>query len=142
MPQAQQWARTRVRTSRQVRRGAWYRVVRVTPIEAVLEVNGRHVKVPCAFLQILPFRPTQWSVVTRLRGAAHPPASWGSSYGVCPSCSGRAPLVHQAVSVKCPHCEGVFGVAWADSGWCAFEARRGAEPETALQRRRAAWRRA
>jgi len=90
MPHTEQWARTRVRTSRQVRRGAWYRVIRATAREGVLEVNRRPVTVPRSFLQILPFRPTMWSVVTRLPNAQHPPASWGSTYGVCPSCSARA----------------------------------------------------
>src|SRR6266481_8500241 len=74
MPHAEQWARTRVRTSRQVRRGAWYRVLRATALEGVLEVNRRPVTVPRTFLQILPFRPTMWSVVTRLANGQHPPA--------------------------------------------------------------------
>src|SRR5207253_10552473 len=51
MPHAEQWARTRVRTSRQVRRGAWYRVLRATALEGVLEVNRRPVTVPRTFLQ-------------------------------------------------------------------------------------------
>ena len=123
MPYTEQWARTRVRTSRGVRRGAWYRVVRATPLEGVLEVNRRLVTVPRSFLQILPFRPTQWSVVPRLPSAAQPPLSWGSTYGVCPSCSARAPLGERAVKVCCPRCNGLFPVAWEDSGWCAFETR-------------------
>ena len=129
MPHAEQWARTRVRTSRQVRRGAWYRVIRATALEGVLEVNRRPVTVPRTFLQILPFRPTMWSVVTRLPNAQHPPASWGSTYGVCPSCSARAPLGQHALRVVCPRCNGLFPVAWEDSGLCVFEARdaRGAQ---------------
>src|SRR3989449_1286243 len=62
MPHTEQWARTRVRTSRHVRRGAWYRVIRATAREGVLEVNRRPVTVPRTFLQILPFRPTMRSV--------------------------------------------------------------------------------
>ncbi len=112
MPHADQWARTRVRTSRQVRRGAW----------GVLEVNRRPVTVPRSFLQILPFRPTTWSVITRLPNAQHPPASWGSTYGVCPSCSARAPLGQHAARLVCPRCNGLFPVAWEDSGLCVFEA--------------------
>src|SRR2546427_8657350 len=50
-----------------------------TALESVLEVNRRPVTVPRTFLQILPFRPTMWSVVTRLPNAQHPPASWGST---------------------------------------------------------------
>lgn len=121
MSHTEQWARTRVRTSRHVRRGAWYRVVRATPLECVLEVNRCMVSVPRAFLQILPFRPTMWSVVMRLPNALHPPASWGATYGVCPSCSARAPLGQHAIRVVCPRCNGLFAVAWDDSAWCVFE---------------------
>src|SRR5256885_12906072 len=39
MPQTEHWARTRVRTCRELRRGAWYRVTRATPAEGVLEVS-------------------------------------------------------------------------------------------------------
>jgi hypothetical protein len=124
MPNPELWARTRVRTSRAVRRGAWYRVARATPLEAVLEVNRRLVTVPRTFLQILPFRPLQWSVVPRLPHAPNPPLSWGSTYGVCPSCSARAPLGEHSLSACCPRCNGIFAVAWEDSGWCAFETSR------------------
>jgi hypothetical protein len=106
-----------------VRRGAWYRVLRATPLEGVLEVNRRPVTVPRTFLQILPFRPTMWSVVTRLPNAQHPPASWGATYGVCPSCSARASLGQHAARLVCPRCNGLFAVAWEDSGLCVFEAR-------------------
>ena len=123
MPHTEQWARTRVRTSRHVRRGAWYRVIRATAREGILEVNRQPVTVPRSFLQILPFRPTMWSVVTRLPNAQHPPASWGSTYGVCPSCSARAALGQGAERVVCPRCNGLFPVAWEDSGLCVFEAR-------------------
>ncbi len=130
MPQAEQWARTRVRTSRQMRRGAWYRVVRLGPVDGILEVNARPISVPRAFLQILPFRPRMWSVVPRVATAARPPLSWGSTYGVCPSCSARSPLGQYSLTVCCLSCRGLFPVAWVDSGWCVFEARREADGGT------------
>ena len=117
----QQWARTRVRTSRQVRRGAWYRVISLSPLEGILEVNGMPVAVPRSFLLVLPFRPALWSVVPRLKRAALPPLSWGPTYGVCPTCSARAPLGRHAVDARCPGCRGLYAIAWSDSGWCAFE---------------------
>src|SRR2546427_6245474 len=40
----------------------------------------------------------------------------------CPSCSARAPLSRQAPQVVCPRCNGLFPVAWEDSGLCVFEA--------------------
>jgi hypothetical protein len=138
MPQPQQWARTRVRSSRHVRRGAWYRVISLTRVEAVLEVHEQRVRVPRALLQILPFHPRMWSVVSRLRDAAQPPASWGLLYGVCPDCSARAPLGHCALSASCPRCHGLFPVAWADSAWSVFEAWRGPEAEAAFRARQPA----
>src|SRR5207244_10753595 len=123
MPHGEQWARTRVRTSRHVRRGSWDRVLRATALEAVLEVNRRPVTVPRTFLQILPFRPTMWSVVTRLPNAQHPPASWGATYGVCPSCSARAPLGQHPVQLVYPRCNGLLPVRCADSGLCVLVAR-------------------
>jgi hypothetical protein len=121
VPQLSHWARTRVRASRQARRGAWYRVISLSPTTGVLDVHQRLVVVPRALLLVLPFRPTMWSVVPRLAGAERPPATWGPTYGVCPSCSARAPLGRHAIEVCCPGCQGVFSVAWTDSGWCAFE---------------------
>ncbi|HKW41989.1 MAG TPA: hypothetical protein VJN39_12135 [Gemmatimonadales bacterium] len=117
----QQWARTRARTGRQVRRGAWYRVLSLSSLEGILDVNGQPVGVPRALLLILPFRPALWSVVPRLKGVAEPPVSWGPTYGVCPNCCARAPLARHASGARCPHCQGSFAIAWTDSGWCAFE---------------------
>jgi len=133
MPHTEQWARTRVRTCRDLRRGAWYRVMRATPVEGVLEVNRRLVTVPRSFLQILPFRPQLWSVVPRVATAPQPPLSWGSTYGVCPQCSARAALAPHAPKVSCPRCNGLFPVAWEDSGWCAFEMS-GREPAVSPKR--------
>src|SRR5439155_26381100 len=104
MPHTEQWSRTRVRTCRDLRRGAWYRVMRATPAADVLEVNRRLVTVPRPFLQILPFRPQLWSVVPRVANAPQPPLSWGPSYGVCPQCSARASLGQHALKVSCPRC--------------------------------------
>src|SRR5438128_6141754 len=57
MPHVQYWARVRAGMDCPLRRGAWYRVVELTPGETVLEVNSRLLRVPRAFLQILPLRP-------------------------------------------------------------------------------------
>src|SRR2546429_9585285 len=121
MPHGEQWARTRVRTSRQVRRGAWYRVLRATALEGVLEVNRRPVTVPRTFLQILPFRPTMWSVVNRHPNAQHPPAGWGATTGGCPSCSPRPSLGQHAPRLGCPRSNGLFAVAGKALGVCVFE---------------------
>ena len=120
-PQLQHWARVRARTTSPLRRGAWYRVLQLTPAEAVLEVNGRSLGVPRPFLQVLPIRPRLWSVVARRRGATAPPPSWGPRYGVCPRCAARAPLPDRAISMRCPACSFAFVIGWSDSHWRMFE---------------------
>src|SRR2546428_11927820 len=115
MNQVQQWARLRARATCPLRRGAWYRVVQLTDSEAILDVNGRPLSVPRAFLQVLPIRPRMWSVVPRLRGAVTPPASWGPRYGVCPRCCARAPPHQGSAPLRWPACALAFAVGGADS---------------------------
>lgn len=110
--QATQWARLRSDAEYQLRRGAWYRVLRLTPLEAVLDVNQKQVSVPRAYLQVVPGRPERWSVVPRPRNSVRLPATWGSRYAVCPNCRARAPLGRPAVTLRCPKCNGVFDVGW------------------------------
>lgn len=115
--QTQYWARVRARAECPLRRGAWYRVVDLTPVEAYVDVNHRLLHIPRAFVQVLPLRPPLWSVVPGEReGAASP-----RMYGVCPSCCSRAPLQGKVRTLRCPKCQGAFAVAWADSHWRAFE---------------------
>jgi hypothetical protein len=91
MGSSAQWARVRPDQVAKLRQGAWYRVVRLTPVEAVLDVNGRPIAVPRPSLQIGPAPPTRWTVVPRPPGAGgRLPATWGPRYGVCPSCRERA----------------------------------------------------
>ena len=90
MPQTQFWARVRARAECPLRRGAWYRVVDLTPVEAYLDVNHRLLHIPRAFVQVLPLRPPLWSIVAGPRsgdGAGAPRV-----YGVCPSCCSRTPI--------------------------------------------------
>src|SRR6266550_334478 len=85
-----QWARIRPAEASHLRRGAWYRVVKLTPQEAVLDVNGTLTAFPRPSLEILPTRPTRWTVVPRPPRSARLPITWGSRYGVCPNCRARA----------------------------------------------------
>ena len=137
MPDVQQWARVRARTSWPLRRGAWYRVVDLTPLEAVLEVNLRPLRVPRPFVQVLPIRPGLWSVVPRLRDAVTPPERWGSRYAVCPRCCARAPLT-DSVSMYCPGCRALFMIGWSDSHWRVFEIMSGAPDASAIMKAHAA----
>jgi len=137
MHQLQQWARLRARTNCPLRRGAWYRVVELTAAEAVLDVNGRPLSVPRAFLQVLPIRPRMWSVVPRLRGALTP-SSWGPRYGVCPRCCARAPLQQGAATMRCPACSFAFVIGWSDSHWRVFELLSGSPAARAMVKAREA----
>ncbi|MGH7530984.1 MAG: hypothetical protein ACREMN_11425 [Gemmatimonadales bacterium] len=110
-----EWARLRADETAQLRRGAWYRVVRLTPLEAVVDVNGRPVAVPRPALQIVPTPPTRWSVVARPAHAPRMPLAWGARYGVCPNCRERAHLEPKATSMRCPRCNGFFDIGWEES---------------------------
>ena len=138
MPHVQYWARVRAGMDCPLRRGAWYRVVELTPGETVLEVNRRLLRVPRSFLQILPLRPPMWSLVRRRPDGAAPAAE-DPKYGVCPSCCERRPVVDDSSStMRCQRCGAVFAIAWSDSPWRAFEVLPGRPAAGALARARAA----
>jgi len=109
---ALQWARLQADVDCQLRRGAWYRVVRVAPLEVVVDVNQRGLSVPRPFLEIAPKSPRRWTVVPRPRRAPRLPPSWGARYAVCPSCRNRAPLDGRPDSLRCQRCNGLFEIAW------------------------------
>ena len=56
---ALQWARVNADLNLRLRRGAWYRVLELHALEAVLDVRGGRVTVPRPFLEIVgtPPRP-------------------------------------------------------------------------------------
>jgi hypothetical protein len=110
----EQWGRVRIDAQCRLRRGAWYRVMRLTPLEAVVDVNHGFVSVPRASLQIAS-RPSQhWTLVPRPPNSVRLPTSWGARYLVCPNCRERAPLSKPTASLRCPHCNGVFEIGWGD----------------------------
>jgi len=100
-----------------LRRGAWYRVVGLTPEDAVLQVPRRErVRVPRRFLQTLFSRPRHWTVVPRPANADNLPEHWRSRYAVCPVCRTRAPITGYTQDMQCANCNGQFGIAW-DEGY-------------------------
>jgi len=109
------WARVRAEASCELRRGAWYRVLRLTPHEVVLDVNSRPLGVSRSLLYMLPAHPGVWSVVPRPRHAGALPLSWGPRYAVCPSCRDRARLPASAASMRCTKCGGVYEIGWGDA---------------------------
>ena len=105
------WGRLHIDVKSPLRRGAWYRVAKVTSLAAVVEVNRLPVAVPQYLIEIVPYPPRRWTVVPRPRDARLP-ADWGPAYGVCPSCRGRSALRGRPRSLACRRCRGEFEVAW------------------------------
>lgn len=107
------WARLRLDVTCALRRGAWYRVVRLTRDQAVLQVTRARVPVERRLIQTVFQQPSRWSVVPRPADAiALPPPQWGERYAVCPGCHSRAPLSAFPPAMRCPHCRGLFPIAW------------------------------
>jgi len=110
-----QYARLDTDVNCQLRRGAWYRVLRLAPMEAVLDVARREIAVPREYLQIRSNPPRRWTVVPLPSGALRVPASWGNRYGVCPNCRARSPLGDRHPKLRCNRCNGLFDVAWEEA---------------------------
>ena len=109
-----QWARLKEDVDFPIRRGAWYRVVQLTPREVTLDVKGKKVPIPRAAVEIAPQPTLRWTVVPRPRKSVRLPQGWGPEYGVCPGCRERAQLIDHPQSLRCPKCNGLFDVAWSD----------------------------
>jgi len=62
-PQQQTWARLRSDYGCPLRRGAWYRVLSVSPLEAVVDVDKKPVLLPREYVEIVASRPSRWTVV-------------------------------------------------------------------------------
>src|SRR2546428_13488585 len=98
-----QWARLRPAEAAHLRRGAWYRVLRLTPLEAVLDVNGTQTTFPRPSLEILPTPPTRWTVVPRPARPPRLPPPGGARSPVCPNSPGRAPPQSRAPRMALPN---------------------------------------
>ncbi len=107
-----QWARLKDDVESPLRRGAWYRVVKLTATDAMVDVRGKPVPVARAHLQVSPAPGKQWTVVPVPKIAPRFPPSWGTKYAVCPNCRDRARLQGQPASMRCLRCNGLFDVAW------------------------------
>ena len=115
MPAAFQWARLKADVKCALRKGAWYRILKLTSSEVVLDVKGKPLSVPRGQLQLSSEPALRWSVVTSPKQTARFPASWGPSYAVCPNCRNRAKLEGHAASMRCQRCNGSFEIAWNES---------------------------
>jgi len=110
-----QWARLQANLNVRLRRGAWYRIRQLGPLQVVLEVRGQGLQVPAAFLQIIETPPRRWTVVARPDDAKRLPPSWGDRYAVCPSCRERQPLEGHPAAMRCNRCRNSFEIDWRES---------------------------
>lgn len=107
------YARLREDVNVRLRRGAWYRVLKLQDLKAILEVSGKPVKVASALLEIVRRPPPRWTVVTPTgNGTKKSPPSLAQRYGVCPSCGERAPLPRRIARLRCAYCKWEFEIAW------------------------------
>lgn len=111
---AGKWARLQANLNCNLRRGAWYRLIKDGGLEAVVDVRGKPVLVVKAFLQISNAPPRRWTVVPRPQDvpAHRVNAGGGSHYAVCPSCRDRVPLRGRPRRLLCQRCRIDFEVAW------------------------------
>ena len=105
------WARLQADLNCNLRRGAWYRLIKVEGLAAVVDVNRKPVPVVRAFLQLSNTPPRRWTVVPRPQKV---PASVhiGEHYAVCPSCRDRVPLRGRPSRMLCGRCSVEFAVDW------------------------------
>jgi hypothetical protein len=110
------YARLRENVNVRLRRGAWYKVLRVEGLKAILEVNGRNVVVAAALLEIVKRPPPRWTVVTQTPDFTRKaPRHLTERYGVCPSCGERAALPSRVRRLRCAYCKFEFEVAWDEA---------------------------
>ncbi len=109
-----QWARVKDVATAGLRRGAWYRVVRLSAREAVIAVETQQVCLPRGSLEFASVPPHTWTVVTTAATARGIPARAGEVYAVCPGCRTRAPLTSTPQSLRCPRCARVYKVGWEE----------------------------
>lgn len=107
-----QWVRLKANVKSPLRRGAWYRILKLSSMEAVVDVKGKPVSVPRADLQLSSAPALRWTVVPAPSHAPRFPTTWGPKYAVCPNCRDRARLEGAPTSMRCQRCNGLFEVAW------------------------------
>src|SRR2546426_10905775 len=115
MPSPQQnWARLKADYGCPLRRGAWYRVVSVSPLEAVVDVEQRAVLLPREYLEIVPTRPTRWTVVREVELSPRLPSEMRERYAVCPSCRERMSLAGEPRNLRCRRGHRAVEVGWGE----------------------------
>jgi hypothetical protein len=106
------WGRLQADVDIKLRRGAWYKVLKVQGLDAILEVNKQPRAVLKALLELSKRPPIRWSVVPTPKTARRTPLKPGDRYGVCPSCNERSILPRRAERHTCPRCRRDYAIAW------------------------------
>jgi hypothetical protein len=107
------WVRLQADLNCNLRRGAWYRLIKIEQFAVIVDVNRKPVPVVRAFVQIRNAPPRHWTVVpTPPHGARPLPPDVGSHYAVCPSCGDRVALHGRPRRMLCLRCGVDFAVAW------------------------------
>jgi hypothetical protein len=110
-----QWGRLQADVNVRLRRGAWYRVLKLAPLQAIVDVNRRPLPVPRFLLEIISQPPRRWTVVATPKGARRAAAHLGEAYGVCPSCRHRMAFSGKPRRLNCESCHTEFDVAWDEA---------------------------
>jgi len=103
------FARLQADVPLKMRRGAWYRVIQLTDLQAVIEVNHRKVGVLRAWLEIQQRPPQRWSVVHGSAENKKAPPHLRGTYGVCPNWSSRS-IGRKGTASNIPRDNGHFQV--------------------------------
>ena len=107
------WARLRVETRCNLRRGAWYRVVEVGDAEVLININGKPQAVSRDLVEVQDALPKRWTVVRSSIPARGLSPVTREGYVVCPRCRHRAPMpAKTTASLRCPRCNETSEIAW------------------------------
>ena len=106
------FARLQADVPLKLRRGAWYRVVELDDLQAVIDVNHRKIGVLRAWLEIKQRPPQHWSIVTAPEEVHRKtPPNLRGTYAVCPNCRGRAALPKKIPrALECARCRQEFEI--------------------------------
>ena len=105
------WARLQADVNCNLRRGAWYRLIKAQGLAAVVDVKGTPVAVVRAFLQVSNTPPRKWTVVPRPRNTPRS-IDIGEHYLVCPSCRDRVAFHGRPSRMTCARCRVEFAIDW------------------------------
>ena len=114
-----QWARLKTAAGVPLRRGAWYRVAALTPLEAVVTVDDKSIVVPRLWVELRSALPREWTVLRSPPLSSRTPESFRRGYLVCPGCGHRVglPLTLHTATQLCLGCSDTFSIAWKEHYW-------------------------